>query len=608
MPDGLFIGGVEVGEQHTILDTFTISKTANGLDTLVADIDATVAASPALRPTLDQEVAYIENGVTLFGGLITGVREHELTGVATDDFVTEITASDYRVFAKRRYVTATIPAGTLKSFLEILVDYLTPYGVTLDPSQVDGPDLQATTYSFALLQDVFDGLATATAGAGDPFAWRINGDKVLSFIQATAAPFDLADGDTRLLGDIEVEEVRAENYANRVTVVNTNLSMTVIPADFVADGVATSWTTEHDADASYFPGEVLIDGVTYPIELAPGLGLFFYTWDPTTHTLAQRGGDPPLTAGTTIHLLYGALVVNALGRVDTFTGDGVTAVFVLTADVITPRVTVVVDGAAEPIGAYPDPSWVLDTTVHPPTLTRTSPPANGAVITYTYDGFVVGTATAEDAAEIAAHGLYEAVVQTSSTTFVDALATAILAERKASARTIRFATFETGLDVLQGMHVTSGKRNLDTDILISELTIRYEPGQAPVGAGGALRREIVGIASAVPKPNWRDTYVQWAGGSTRGSADGGGVPTGVSTPTIAPAATVEPLGDTEAAGTASTYSRGDHRHALAILSADPTSPADDTFWLRKTGTTPTMSVELRYRIDGSTETLAGVTR
>lgn len=609
MADGLFIDGIEVGVEHALLETFSIQKTANGIDTLTVDVEALDNVSPVWRPALDMEVAYVENGVTEFGGIITGVREHEFAGLGEEihEFVTEVSASDYSVLSTRRFIIGqSRPAESLADRLAFFVTYLSQYGVTLSVSQATGPTLPATTYTSVSVQGALNDVATLTAASGDPYSWKIDGDKILSATQATAAPFDLADGDTRLVGDIEVEEVRAEGYANKVIVVNTNLAMTVIPADFMADGVATSWQTEFEADAGYFPGEVQIDGVTYPIELAPGLGLFFYTWDPATHTLAQRGGDPPLTAGTTIHFLYGALVVPALGRVDEWTGDGSTVTFPLTADVITPRVTVVVDGSAEPIGAYPDPSWLLDTTVHPPTLTRTSAPSNGAAISYTYDGFVPATATAElpglDPADVV-----EAVISVSSTTYLDTVAAAELATRSASQRTVRFATFETGLDVLQGMHVSSAKRNLDVDILISELTIRYELGQVPVGVGGALRREITGIASSVPKPNWRDVYKQWAQGGS-GSSDGGGITAGITSPTIAPSSTVADLGDTATAGASSAYSRGDHKHALSILDADPTAPEDDTFWIRKNGASPDQSVALRFRIGGVTETLAEITR
>lgn len=46
---------------------------------------------------------------------------------------------------------------------------------------------------------------------------------------------------------------------------------------------------------------------------------------------------------------------------------------------------------------------------------------------------------------------------------------------------------------------------------------------------------------------------------------------------------------------------------FALLTADPGSPADDTFWVRRTGSSPAMQVELRVRISGVTYSLAGIT-
>lgn len=46
---------------------------------------------------------------------------------------------------------------------------------------------------------------------------------------------------------------------------------------------------------------------------------------------------------------------------------------------------------------------------------------------------------------------------------------------------------------------------------------------------------------------------------------------------------------------------------FTLLTADPGSPADDTWWVRRTGTSPTMSVALRARISGVTYTLAEMT-
>jgi hypothetical protein len=46
---------------------------------------------------------------------------------------------------------------------------------------------------------------------------------------------------------------------------------------------------------------------------------------------------------------------------------------------------------------------------------------------------------------------------------------------------------------------------------------------------------------------------------------------------------------------------------LIVLSADPASPADDTFWMVKEAVSPGELVSLRVRISGVTYTVAAIT-
>ena len=44
-----------------------------------------------------------------------------------------------------------------------------------------------------------------------------------------------------------------------------------------------------------------------------------------------------------------------------------------------------------------------------------------------------------------------------------------------------------------------------------------------------------------------------------------------------------------------------------ILSADPASPLDGTWWVVQSGTSPNMTVAMKFRMFGSTWTLSSVT-
>ena len=47
--------------------------------------------------------------------------------------------------------------------------------------------------------------------------------------------------------------------------------------------------------------------------------------------------------------------------------------------------------------------------------------------------------------------------------------------------------------------------------------------------------------------------------------------------------------------------------SVALLTADPASPADDSVWIVRTGSSPTMTVALKARIAGTTYTIASIT-
>ncbi len=73
-----------------------------------------------------------------------------------------------------------------------------------------------------------------------------------------------------------------------------------------------------------------------------------------------------------------------------------------------------------------------------------------------------------------------------------------------------------------------------------------------------------------------------------------------------PSNTVAPLGESADAGASGEFSRGDHVHEQKILTADPATPADDTWWVIRDGGTP-QAIDLRIRISGVTYVLASVT-
>jgi len=164
------------------------------------------------RPSIDQTVKLYEDSTLIFGGLITLPRE---SGLGNDEpttiIRTTVNALDYKVLTQWRYVNETIPAGTLRQALIRINTYLT--GITLDPTQVDGPALPELIYDYVKVEDALNGLTTLTG-----YLWTISYGGILSMFLPgmIAAPYDITPTtDDVTFGDIQVEPVR-EKYANRV--------------------------------------------------------------------------------------------------------------------------------------------------------------------------------------------------------------------------------------------------------------------------------------------------------------------------------------------------------------------------------------------------------
>ena len=265
---------------------FSLSATANGRDTLTAEI---VSVDASYRPALDDEVILVENegtstteltmgmgsktlttqaglhfmagerariartvaptgwmegkitsysGTTLvvlvdevqgwivtesdwqigrriFGGLVMTLSERGLGGYGVTPITTSIECQDFNTYADRRVLNITIPAGTLLAALQALDDYLTPYGVTLDPDQVTGPSLSSVRLFCTTLIEALNSVASL---AGN-WVWEVDYYKLLRVYDPTtrAAPFNIAAGDGHAIGDITVTPTRT-GYANSVHV------------------------------------------------------------------------------------------------------------------------------------------------------------------------------------------------------------------------------------------------------------------------------------------------------------------------------------------------------------------------------------------------------
>lgn len=282
-------------ERDVLVDSLRFRRVANGIGTISVDFDAD--GPTPYRPAIDDELVVKKDGAVFLGGVITSAPEEGLGGPALDDIVTKVTASTFDIYATYRFVTVSIPAGTLKAALTVLVAYLSTHGVTLHASQVDGPNLPDLNFTRVRLDNILGQLTTLT---DYQYLWRITANKELEMYQPSAAPFNVTDGvndPVHQRGDVIVERTVNELYANRVILTISGAGPATSSEQFTAaDGVSaggfTRFTTKYPASTDIndvWTNVLTFDGaIQGPIAWAPNHPIpngFAWTWDPANHQL-----------------------------------------------------------------------------------------------------------------------------------------------------------------------------------------------------------------------------------------------------------------------------------------------------------------------------------
>ncbi len=283
------------GSARVVRPGWSISETANGRNTMTLDV---VSVDGSYRPAIDDQVILTEDGTRIFGGLVTAPAEAWLGDRTWAGHSTRVAASDFSVYADRKHVTAEIVAGTLKAALVVVATYLSDFGVTLDAGQVDGPSLAALSYDARLVKDVLDELATITG-----YYWEIDYNKILRMkaVGSAAAPFNVADGDGNVEGDLTAEPDDT-NRANYVILLAGTGVKDVADTVGPGDGVTTTFQLRYTPAAFYLinVGGTLVDGwpsggVNETIGTAPAI----WSYDAATNRITRTTGAPGV--GVTIY-------------------------------------------------------------------------------------------------------------------------------------------------------------------------------------------------------------------------------------------------------------------------------------------------------------------
>lgn len=519
--------------------SLNITLVANGLSRVTCEFDSIGAI---YRPSIDDELVIANGADTLIGGYLNALPEAGLLDQPVANIATKVSGNDYATLANRRYVNEMRPAESLKARLTAFIPYL-PAGFAIDPAQPTGPTLIEQTYTFVKLTDALNGTTTESSG----YIWGIDpATKYLSsrLPASLPCPFDITDANGFAVGDIQVEPTRNDFYANTVIgTINAQATTEPILETLTLNAhTASSWTTFFPsvAPSVYWPGVIFLNGVSVPIgPYEPGLGsASFYQlqWDDVTHTVYQRPGEPLFPVGTTLAIRYGATARIEDAHVDTFNGDGVTATFTLAGRVVSTQGYVLYadatnDQVAETLGAA-NATWILDTLANTITsvLTppyRVNPPPTGSVMSITYRAAFLSSSivSASDAGEIAAHGIWETVIQLppdASPALAQALVAQELARRKVLQKLVHVKTYQTGARPGMSQTIQSAKRGISSStFLIQEVNI-VDQGLA----SGDLLYSITALASPLFQPTWQSTVKQWSqtgGGATLAPAVAGGV-------------------------------------------------------------------------------------
>ncbi|HXG69527.1 MAG TPA: hypothetical protein VNJ04_02830 [Gemmatimonadaceae bacterium] len=285
------------GVSKEIQPHFAIAESANGRNTKDA---SALSLDGTDRWALDDAIAMTEDGVTIFGGLLVTPVESGFGGTGASVAIAQrLSFVDYNVYPSRITVGAETArvSETLKARLTWIVGLMSAQGVSLAAAQVNGPTLVAASYGAErYLVDVLNETMALASGTGAAsWTWEISYTKVLLSTEAgtVPAPFNIADGDGNVDGDITVEQPRPANYSNYVILLGGSGTRDVEDT-YTGNGVTTTFVLRHSLATSY--GYVTLAGVAETLGTAPAI----WSYDAATNSITRTTGAPGVGAAISI--------------------------------------------------------------------------------------------------------------------------------------------------------------------------------------------------------------------------------------------------------------------------------------------------------------------
>lgn len=430
---------------------------------------AIASVDGSYRPAVGEAVVVTDGATTVFSGQILTTTEDEIGNGS--GIVTTIEAVGPDAYASRRRVTETIAAGqTLKQVLTTIVGYLSGYGVTLHPSQANGPTMEAIDWDRKEGSGCLSDLSDATN-----YVRKTDASKQLRMWAPgdIAAPFTLSDG-TPNCEAVSVIRTR-QDYYNRIYVKWTEPAVAAY-AYLLLDGTNFADTEE-----------VVVGGKTYVFQAS--------LTDVAGHV--KIGTD---AADSANHLIAAITLGSGSGTdyaASTEVNDNVTAYWQSSPTLLKVR--------ANTAGSSGNSIACTTTAAHADWVGEGSVPR--VTLGYGADPALTGSVTVDDTAEQALYGLYETVVEAPlATTAAQAttIGTAMLARNDSIRETIIVTTRKAGLASGQSLVAALTKRNISDTYLITSVTITADQDET-------LRYVAEGEGGQYYRGSYLDTIRAWGG-------------------------------------------------------------------------------------------------
>ena len=283
-------------------ESMRITSTVSGRGTFECQV---LSHDGSYRPAIGDRVLVVENGVRIFGGYIDQHAEEGFAPHGGTAISLRIPAIDFNAYADRKFISLSLPAGTLKAALTAIAAQLVPFGTLLHPDQEDGPTVPALEWDYKLVRDGLDELSALTDFF---YTWNIDSDNLLRMplIGTSSADFSIIPAsDTNAIGDIVVETARTE-LANRIFLVAGN-GVRDMTDTFVGDGTTRGFVLR--VPMASFPG-VYVNGAYRHTGVWGVDTLFEWTYRASDNTVIQLADAPPgtsnaaLTGSDTLAVLY----------------------------------------------------------------------------------------------------------------------------------------------------------------------------------------------------------------------------------------------------------------------------------------------------------------